>query len=101
MALSQQKWIQTNMGMAFAGDICDFFKAKVAQEDSDDAESTEDAEENKSTPIDTYGVWASLVTGESRLVYQGSENQVDVLIEKLRNENKAVDLGYLVPSHIE
>ena len=95
MALSQTSWIETHNGLAFVGDICDFFKAKIANED-EDAETNEESEK-----AGTHGVWATLRTGESRLVYQGSENKVDALIGGLRKTNNAVDIGYLVPSHIE
>ena len=93
MALSQQSWIETHNGLAFVGDICDFFKAKIANEDEETDEESEKA--------GTHGVWATLRTGESRLVYQGSENKVDALIDELRKTNNALDIGYFVPSHIE
>ena len=93
MALSQQSWIETHNGLAFVGDICDFFKAKIANEDAETNEESEEA--------GTHGVWATLRTGESRLVYQGSENKVDALMSELRKTSNAVDISYLVPSYIE
>ena len=95
MALSQQSWIETHNGLAFVGDICDFFKAKIANEDEDE-ETNEESEK-----AGTHGVWATLKNGESRLVYQGSENKVNALMSDLRKTSNAVDISYLVPSHIE
>ena len=100
MALSQKTWIQTDQGMAYAGDICEFFKAAIAREDTDE-ESAEGEEDVESTPSPTHGVWVTLVSSDSRLIYQGNETQVDTLIDKLRTDNNAVDLSYLIPSYVE
>lgn len=103
MALSQQRWIQADNGMAYVGGICDFFKAAIAHEDAEEeVEESEDSEENvESTPDPTHGVWATMTSGESRLIYQGSENRVNALMDKLIKGNNAVDLSYLIPSDIE
>ena len=100
MALSQQTWIQTDQGMAYAGNVCEFFKAAIAREDTDE-ESVEGEEDVELTPSPTHGVWITLVSGDSRLIYQGNESKVDALIDKLRIDNHAIDLSYLIPSYVE
>ena len=90
-------WIETENGLAHMDRICSIFYAKI-MDDSDSDSDDDDGEDAAANP--THGVWASFVSGDSALIFKGTEGQAQAIIEGLRTENSATNLRILIPESL-
>lgn len=105
MPLSNDSWIDTSTGLVHMSHVCEFFMAKIAKEeeeapakeDSDSDDETDNTDEEDATPAPTHGVWVTSVSGDTSIVYQGSEADAQTLIDELRKSNNSIDLEHMIP----
>lgn len=84
-------WIETERGLSQMSLISNIFYASIANEDDDNGDIE---------PRPTHGVWATLASGDNVIIFQGTEDQAQAIVEGLRENNNATNLDGLIPAHL-